>query len=112
MNIQSESQGEALVVSVIGSIDALTAEEITRHMAGEVERGNVRLVADLSGVEFMSSAGLRAILATLKRCRNAGGDLRLAGPQPGVERVLKMSGFVSILKVFASRADAVASFAV
>lgn len=110
MNLQSEPQDKALVISITGSIDALTAEELTRHMSSEVERGHVRLVADLSGVDFMSSAGLRAILATLKRCRNAGGDLRLAGPQAGVERVLKMSGFTTLLKVFPSRADAAASF--
>ena len=65
---------------------------------------------DLSQVEFMSSAGLRAILVSLKVCRREGGDLRLAAAQPGTEKVLKLTGFLTIIKSYPNVAEAQGSF--
>jgi anti-anti-sigma factor len=58
----------------------------------------------------MSSAGLRTLLGAVKETRSNGGDLRIASTNPGVDKVLKMSGFHNIAKVFASQAEAVSSF--
>jgi anti-anti-sigma factor len=102
--------GQATVISIAGSIDALTAGEVTSFLSAQVQSGKHHLVADLSQVDFMSSAGLRAILATLKESRQEGGDLHLAAAQPGVEKILKMSGFTSILKSYPTVAEAVAGF--
>ena len=100
------------VVAVQGSIDALTASDFTQFMSDQIQQGASQLVADLSQVEFMSSAGLRAILAALKEARQHGGDLRLAAAQPGVEKILKISGFTSILKAYPSVDEALSSFTV
>jgi len=97
-------------VAVTGSIDALTAAVLTDFMILKVGEGHTNLIADLSQVEFMSSAGLRALLAVLKECRNKGGDLRISGAQPGVDKVLKMSGFTNILKCFPNNQAALSSF--
>jgi anti-sigma B factor antagonist len=67
-------------------------------------------VVDLTGVEFMSSAGLRTLLGAVKETRSQGGDLRIASTNPGIDKLLKMSGFHNIAKVFTSNVDAVASF--
>ena len=75
-----------------------------------IQHGTNQLVADLSQVEFMSSAGLRAILVALREARQNGGDLRLAAAQPGVEKTLKMSGFTSIMKAYPSVGEALSSF--
>jgi len=58
----------------------------------------------------MSSAGLRALLETVKEVRKQGGDLRPAAARPEVLRVLDLSGFTSILQVFPDVDSAVASF--
>ena len=58
----------------------------------------------------MSSAGLRTLLGGLKEARSNGGDLRIASINPGIDKVLKMSGFHTIAKVFASQDEAVSSF--
>lgn len=110
MKISSEKIDHLMVISITGSIDALTADQVTGHFDQELGQGNTRLVADLSNVAFMSSAGLRAILASLKQSRQMGGDLCLVAPQPDVERILKMSGFTSILKTYASVDEALADF--
>lgn len=110
MEISSKQRDGLTVIAITGSIDALTADQVTQHFDQELESGNTRLVVDLSGVDFMSSAGLRAMLASLKQSRQAGGDLCLAAPQADVERILKMSGFTSILKTYASVDEALADF--
>jgi anti-sigma B factor antagonist len=111
MELQYNNLGQAGVVSVNGSVDALTAIELTQFVNSQISGGNTRLVIDLGQVEFMSSAGLRAILAVFKESRQNGGDLRLAAPQPGIEKVLKLSGFLNIIKTFPSSEAAIESFA-
>ena len=61
-------------------------------------------------MEYTSSAGLRVLLSTVRRARSGGGDLRLAGTNPDVKKVLDLSGFSGILKLFGTVDDAVASF--
>jgi anti-anti-sigma factor len=101
---------QVTVVSVVGSIDALTAGEVTEFLSQQVSQGEINLVVDLAKVDYVSSAGLRTILATLKEARLRGGDVRLAGAQPNVYKVLQMSGFTNILKSFDDSVAAVASF--
>ena len=72
--------------------------------------GHHDLVADFSEVDYTSSAGLRVLLGTVKHARSRGGDLRLARPHPEVLKVLNLSGFTSILRVFDTVDDAVESF--
>lgn len=110
MKIQTTYQEQIAVVTVEGSIDALTSGEVSQHLSGQVNQGYTLLLLNLSQVEYMSSAGLRAIMDGLKTSRQAGGDLRLAAPQPGVEKVLRMAGIPSIIKSYPSLSEATASF--
>lgn len=99
------------VVAVTETVDALTAPDLTRTLSQQISGGHCNLVVDLTGVVFMSSAGLRTLLGAVKESRTNGGDLRIASINPGIDKVLKMSGFYNVAKVYASQAEAVASFA-
>jgi len=110
METSVDQRGGVIAVHISGSVDGLTAEDLQRVFSGEVGAGHHDLVADFGEVDYMSSAGLRVLLATLKQTRSLGGDLRLAGPHPEVRKVLDLSGFTSILKIFDTVDDAVASF--
>lgn len=110
MDVTFEERNGATVARIAGSVDGLTAETLLGALRAQVEAGRVRLVGDLSAVDYTSSAGLRALLATLKETRQKGGDLRLAAVQPNVLKVLELSGFTSILKLYPDVAAAVASF--
>ena len=98
-------------VSISGTVDSGTAAALAASLRAHAENVGSRLVADLAGVDYMSSAGLRALLETVKEARQRGGDLRLASVQANVLRVLDLSGFTKILKVFPDVAAATASFA-
>jgi anti-sigma B factor antagonist len=110
MELSSESLGSTTVIHVSGSVDSLTADALLAALQSHVDDGRVRLVCDLSAVEYTSSAGLRALLATLKATRQQGGDFRLAAVRPSVHRVLELSGFTSILKLYGDVDAAVESF--
>lgn len=111
MELSSKTNGSVRVVAVNGSLDALTAPELADALSTELREGHTLLVADLSGLDYTSSAGLRVLLNTVKEARSKGGDLRLAGVQANVNKVLDLSGFMSIMKSFADVDAAVASYA-
>lgn len=110
MEMKVELEGTVAVIIAVGSIDALTAPELAAFINQQIEEGHTHLVADLAGVDYTSSAGLRVLLGAVKETRGKGGDLRLASIQPDVRKVLDLSGFTSILKHFPDRAAAVASY--
>jgi len=110
MEIQFRDADSVTVAEIAGSVDGLTAGELIGALGDRVKGGSTRIVADLAAVEYISSAGLRALLATMKDARQRGGDFRLAAVRPDVSRVLDLSGFTSILKIYPDAAAAVASF--
>lgn len=110
MKIEHKKQGSTAVVSMVGSLDTLTAPSTTDYLNTLISGGEHRLVIDFGGVDYTSSAGLRVLLAAVKETRTRGGDLFLAGIRPDVQKVLTMSGFVSIMKIFGSVDEAVKAF--
>ena len=110
MDIVVEQHAPTTVVRITGSVDGLTADTLMATLQQQIDAGNTRLIADLSGVSYTSSAGLRALLATVKQARSRGGDFRLAAVMPPVHKVLEMSGFTSILKLYPDVELAIASF--
>jgi anti-sigma B factor antagonist len=110
MEITTEHRGPVTIILIVGSVDGMTAAMMAGSFRAQVGEGRVHLVGDFAGVEYTSSAGLRALLETVKETRQRGGDLRLSRVQPDVLRVLELSGFTHILRLFPDVESAVASF--
>jgi anti-sigma B factor antagonist len=111
LDVHSEQQRQALVISLAGSFDALTADEAWSTIGMRIGEEQQQIVLDLSQVDFMSSAGVRVLLETLKRVRGKGGDLHLAAAGSSVRRTLEISGLVRVLKTYPSVSEAVCDFA-
>lgn len=111
MDVLHKQVGDVTIITLKGSIDAMTAPKISEFIQGLVEKGKVKMVADFSAVDYTSSAGLRVLLGAIKDTRAQSGDMRLAGVQPDVLKVLNLSGFTNILKIFDDSDAAVASYA-
>lgn len=107
MNITSEILGEAVVVRLEGSVDHMTAPAVQEAFDGLIESGHVHLIVDFGPTDFVSSAGLRILLATAKKLRPSG-DLKLFGMNPSVLEVFEMSGFSTIFQIFGDEAAALA----
>ena len=112
MNIEIQQREDVAVICVVGSVDGVTAPTLMAEFHACVTAGNIHLVADLAGVDYTSSVGLRALLATVKETRLQGGDLRLSNVTPHVYKVLELSGFTSIMKLYDDVESAVDSYVV
>ncbi len=110
MEISTEEMKGVSVIAVSGRVDSATAPDLETSLKKLVESEKTKIVLDLKNVEYMSSAGLRAMVSTLKAVKRVNGDLRLASPSPRVEEVLRLAGLTSIFSIHPNRDEAVASF--
>ena len=106
MTIDSKKVGTVLVATVAGRLDALTAPEFDAWFSERAQAGENRLVLDLAGLDYISSAGLRSLLAAAKRVRQASGSIVLCGLSGTVAEVFGISGFFSIFTVAATAEEA------
>ncbi len=102
MEIEKKKEKNLLVVSVQGRVDALTAPVLEKDLLETVSGGEKRLLLDLSGLQYISSAGLRTFLVIAKKLKAGQGEILFAGLKGPVEEVFKISGFYSIFKIFDS----------
>ena len=110
MEIMTVQKADVTVVTIMHDMDATTSAETAAYLNAEIDAGHPRLVIDISGVAYLSSAGLRVFLGALRSARSSGGDVRLASAASNVRRVLDMSGFVEFMQTFPTAEEAVASF--
>ncbi len=109
INISVRELNRVDLIEVEGRVDSSTAGQLGEVLNRQLERGS-NLVVDLSKVEYMSSAGLRELVAALKRARTAGGDVRLSAPSERVDEVLRLAGMDAVFQIFADQVTAVGSF--
>ncbi len=110
MIVSCDDRGRCLVVSVSGRLDTLTSPDLDKAGKSWIEEGKVDVVLDMEGLDYISSAGLRSILALAKSIESNGGRLVLCNVRGMVEEVLSMSGFDSFLSIFADIDSAVGFF--
>ena len=95
MDIAKKVEGSTLTVTVTGQLDTVTAPQLESELSlDEVEE----LVFDLSGVAYISSAGLRVLLSAYKTMAKKRG-MKIIGSQPAVLEVFKITGLASIFKL-------------
>ena len=99
MHIDQKESNGVPVVTLVGRLDAVTAPQLEAALE-KVASGH--LVLNLNTLEYISSAGLRVILAAAKRQRGGGGDLHIAALQESVAKVFEISGFNTIFNIYDS----------
>ncbi len=100
---------DLLIISPQGRLDAVTAPLFDRQVEEELPVQATRVLVNCSGLDYISSAGLRSILALAKKLQNWGGRLVLSDLYGPVREVFEMAGLYSMLKIYdtetAARAD-------
>lgn len=97
-------------MSVHGEIDLYTVPRLQRELASVLATSEpVRLVVDLSGVDFCDSTGVNVLLAAHRQAREKGGDLELAAPRPAVRKILQVTGLETVFTVTDKPAHVVGS---
>lgn len=107
MEINSRKEGDILILALNGKMDAVTAPEFDRKFEGLTSEGENIFIINFSGLEYISSAGLRSILASAKLLKAKGGRIALTELRGPVKEVFELSGFYSIFQIYGSEAEAV-----
>ncbi len=105
-----EKRGAVTIIKVQGRLDVITSPDFEAQCGALIARGERCLVADLSGLGYVASAGLRSILATVKKLRSVRGSLAVCCLQPMVEQVFSLAGFSRLLPIFKTLDDALGTF--
>lgn len=111
MEISTKQYKHCDVVSVTGRVDSATAPKLSEALTALNDEGRFKIVLDLSGTEYMSSAGFRAILAAHKNCKRYNrGEVVLTHVPPPIYEAFELTGMTSLFKFFDDVTAAVGSF--
>jgi anti-anti-sigma factor len=105
INISLSESGQDRSISEIrvdGVIDTLTAGELEEVIESLIKRGRFRIVFDLAGVDYISSAGWGIFISHIKDVRANGGDIKLANMVPNVYEIYQLLEFDNVLQAFTS----------
>ncbi len=94
------------VVDIPVKVDVKSAAELEERIDKLLETGKTQLIFDFSANEYVSSAGLRVFLSSLKRVNKVEGKLALCGIKPGVAEVFDMVGFTALFEICHSQEEA------
>ena len=110
VSVITGKQDGVSVLKVSGYLDTTTASELESAVAELVMRRQNKIVVDLSGVNYISSAGWGIFIGEIKDIRHRGGDLKLSGMVGDVYEVFQLLEFHSILEAYPSTDEAISSF--
>lgn len=98
MNIDKNYNDKELTLTVEGRIDTITSQELDKEITEEL--GNFdSLIIDFTDLEYISSAGLRVLIATQKKLKADDIPLVIRNVNDAVNEIFRMSGFDKILKI-------------
>jgi anti-anti-sigma factor len=110
LELEVKSLKKVEVIAITGRIDSSTAADFDNVLRSALNKGRYNLVLDMAKLDYISSAGLRAMVAALKTARNSGGNVVIAQANERVVDTLKLVGFQSLFTQFGNVLDAVDSF--
>jgi anti-sigma B factor antagonist len=107
MEINKESIEGILIVRVNGRLDTVSSGEFEKKIMPLLEEGNYRVAIDFTGIDYVSSSGLRIILICAKNIKKKSGTFALFSLNNSIEEVFQISGFAKIIPIYANQAEAI-----
>ena len=98
MNILKDYNEKELTLTIEGRIDTITAQELEDEINNEISNFD-SLIMDFANLEYISSAGLRVLIATQKKLKAEDKTLTIKNVNDAVNEIFKMSGFDKILDI-------------
>ena len=98
MEIKKELDGSKLVVTLSGRLDTTTAPDFEKELKSSLD-GVKELNLDFTGLDYISSAGLRVLLSAQKLMNAAGGTMKIVGANDIVKEIFDVTGFSDILTI-------------
>jgi len=102
----SELDNGINLIKLNGKLDIIGADEIGTKFTGYCAGEKIRVIVDLSEVDFLASIGIRLFILTAKSIASRGGKMALLNPIPEVQHVLEITGIPAIIPIY-SRLESV-----
>ena len=106
MALDVKIDGSVHIILMVGRLDSSSASEAETTVKAVIDQGATHLLIDMSGLDYISSAGLRVVLVAAKNMQKSGGAMAICGMSPSVREVFEMTGFLKILKVYDRESEA------
>jgi anti-anti-sigma factor len=106
MDISTRDEGDTTVIVLNGKLDTNTSATAEGEINSLLDAGTNKLLINFEQLTYISSSGLRLLLATAKKLKASGGELKVCSLNEMATEVFEVSGFSSILNVFDSEQDA------
>lgn len=110
VQVNEEEKGDVIVLRISGRLDAVSSPQTEKRVSDIIDEGKLKIVMDFGGVDYLSSAGMRMLLATTKKLKALSGKLVVCAVRDNVMDVLKMSGFDHVLDLAATEDEAIGVF--
>lgn len=105
-----EQKGKVFILRIRGRLDTISSPQAEQKVFEAINKGQCYLLLDMSGVSYLSSAGMRMLLSITKKLRSVPGKLAVCNVTTNVVDVLKMSGFDHALHLFKTEEEALKHF--
>ena len=111
MEITTQNFKQCDLITAKGRVDSATAAEFGKALEAVTEAGRYKIVLDMSGIEYMSSAGMRVLLSAQKECKKMGrGEVVLATLPELVHDAFDLAGFLPLFSIYDEVTPAVGHF--
>ena len=110
MEISVTESRDVRILSFQGNLDTNTSPQAESEINGLIDAGSQQLLINFEKLDYISSAGLRILLATAKKLKASQGDLKICCLNETVQEVFDISGFATILSVSKTEEDALGAF--
>jgi anti-sigma B factor antagonist len=114
LGINVDKLKRVVLVTVDGRIDSTNASELDNVLKSTMSDGSYNIVVNLNDVDYMSSAGLRALVSALRECKKHRGELGISSPSARVAEVFELAGLTTgptpLFTIYENDATAVGSF--
>jgi anti-sigma B factor antagonist len=111
IEIRQEEAGEFRVLALAGRLDTETSADLELALQDLQAAGATRFLIEMADISYVSSAGLRVLLALAKQLEGGRGTLRLCALNDAVKQVFDVAGFSRMFAIFPNRAAALGSAA-
>jgi len=109
MNIKKEKIGDFSILKIKGRVDTMHSSTLEGEVTKAFDSGENNLIFNCSGMDYISSSGLRVFLIAQKKAKAINGKLYLCSMQPAIQEIFRISGFSNLFSIFNTQEEALAN---
>ncbi len=111
MEVTTQEFKHCELISLKGRVDSASAPQFSQALEAITGKGHYKIVVDMSNLEYMSSAGFRALLVAQRNCKRYNrGEVVLSSVPARIREALELAGFTELFKLFDDNLKAVGNF--